>query len=157
MDTQNTGEGMIFPGEWHITYNYSAGPTVSKFFKTLQEEAKIMATKCSNCSLVMLPPRSYCERCFEEANDWIVVGDEGTIHSATIIYYKFEGHPEPPFAIAFVVLDEADTALVNYIEGIEFSDPRKAARSLKLGSRVKVVYKENREGKMSDFYYALIE
>lgn len=148
-------EVLVIPGEWHIRYNYSAGRTASKFLLGLKEEKKVYATRCARCGLVMLPPRAYCERCFVAADDWVEVGQEGTVMAATIVPEKFEGLPDPPYAIAYVKLDGASTAMVNFVEGLDLSDIRVAAERLKPGARAKVVFRDQREGRVTDFYYML--
>jgi len=69
---------------------------------------------------------------------------------------KWPGNPDPPFAVAFVKLDGADTAMLNYVIGVDFSDLEKAADSLKIGTRVRVIFNEEREGKITDFKYTLL-
>jgi len=155
---ESKDDALIIPGKWEIAYNYSAGVTVSKFLKTLSEEARIIATKCSHCGLVMLPPRSYCERCFEPAEEWVEVGCEGTIEAATIVYTLFEGLPKPPYVIAFVMLDGADTAMVNFVDGVDLTMPSEdAARQVQIGTRVKVSFKGQREGRITDFRYHVLD
>ncbi|MHA1835171.1 MAG: Zn-ribbon domain-containing OB-fold protein [Candidatus Baldrarchaeia archaeon] len=148
-------EIVTIPGGWSITYHYSAGKVVSRFFKEIKEHGRIMATKCPSCGLVMLPPRAYCERCFKPVSDWVEVGKEGTIESFTVVYEKFEGQPDPPYAIAYVRLDGADTAMVNFVRGIDLTDLKTVTSKLRVGAKVKVVMKppHEREGRITDFWY----
>lgn len=147
---------MVFPGEWHVRYNYAAGKTATKFFKHLRDDAKIMATKCPKCQLVILPPRGYCERCFVPAEEWVEIGGQGTIEACTIVGEEFEGLPKPPYAIAYVLLDGARTAMINYVKGVDLSNIREAAKNLSVGKKVKVVFHKKREGRVTDFHYELV-
>ena len=104
----------------------------------------------------MMPPRGFCERCFVEADEWVEVGPEGTIEAFTITMEKWGGNPDPPFAVAYVKLDGADTAILNYVSGLEFSDLEETAERLKIGSRVALIFKEQREGRVTDFEYKLL-
>jgi len=70
-------EMMTLKGGWNVKYNYAVGPTGTRFFKALKGEAKIIAPKCPKCGLVMLPPRSFCERCFVPIDEWVEVGSGG--------------------------------------------------------------------------------
>ncbi|HEX76818.1 MAG TPA: Zn-ribbon domain-containing OB-fold protein [Dehalococcoidia bacterium] len=150
-------EELVFiPGRWDITYNYAAGKVSSKFFAELRDNKRLMGIKCSRCGRVMMPPRGFCERCFAPAGEWVEVGPEGTIQAFTITVEKFEGNPDPPFAVAYVQLDGADTAMLNYVRGLDFSDLNRAAESLRVGTRVRVVYKEQRAGEVTDFEYELV-
>jgi hypothetical protein len=148
-------EGLILNGGWSVEYQYAAGQTGTKFLNTLKD-AKIIAPKCPKCGLVMLPPRSFCERCFVPADEWVEVGKEGSIMAFTIVPVKFESLPDPPYAIAFVLLDGASTAMVNFVKNVDLSDLKKASKQLAIGNRVKVVFEKKRTGTINDFYYELI-
>jgi hypothetical protein len=149
-------EGMTLNGGWSVEYKYAVGPTGAKFFNALKNEKKIIAPKCPKCGLVMLPPRSFCERCFVPADEWVEAGNEGTIQAFTIVPYFFESLPDPPYAIAYVMLDGTNTAMVNFVRNIDLSDLRKAAEKLAIGNRVKVVFEKERKGTINDFHYELI-
>jgi uncharacterized OB-fold protein len=107
------------------------------------------------CRRVLLPPRGFCEQCFVETTDWVQAQPHGKIDSFTIVYEQFEGLPAPPYAIAYVRLDNASTALVNYLMGTELKDPAAATQTIRVGAPVRVVFKEKREGKIGDFWYEL--
>jgi uncharacterized OB-fold protein len=150
-------EMIEIPGEWNIHYNYAAGEITSKFLATLRDEGKIMATKCDKCGLVILPPRSYCERCFVRVSNLVEVGNEGTLTCFSVIYEPFPGLPEPPYVIGFVKLDGADTSMVNFVDGVDLKDLSSALIKLRVGVRVKVIYKKERVGRVTDFSYRVIE
>jgi uncharacterized OB-fold protein len=147
---------MTLKGGWNVEYNYAVGPTGRTFFQALKK-GKIIAPKCPACGLIMLPPRAFCERCFVPAEEWVEVGQEGTIQAFTIVPVRFESLPDPPYAIAYVLLDGADTALVNFIENVDLSDLKKAAKKIAIGKRVKVVFKKRRKGMIDDFHYELLD
>lgn len=150
-------EELIFiPGKWELPYHYAAGKVSSHFFVELRDNKKLLGIKCPQCGRVMMPPRGFCERCFVKADEWIEVGPEGAIEAFTITMEKWPGNPDPPFAVAYVKLDGADTAMMNYVMVPDFSDLEETAKKLQIGSRVKAVFKEEREGKVTDFEYVLI-
>ena len=151
----STAEPLIIPAEWHVRYNYPAGETATRFFAGLRER-RILATRCSASGLSYLPPRAYCERAFEPCDGWIEAGREGTIEAATIVSAAFENLPPPPYAIAYVRLDGVDTALLNFVGGLALDDPAAAARRLRPGARVRVVFKDAPEGRITDFHYELL-
>lgn len=148
---------MIIPGEWNIRYEYAAGEVTSNFLRNIKENKVILASKCNNCDSVMLPPRAYCENCFIETEEFVEAGTEGVIEAFTIVTHQFENCPPPPYAIAYVRLDGATTAMVNFVKGVDLSDIEKASEELKIGTRVKVKFKEKREGRITDFYYEKID
>ncbi len=148
-------EILSIPGQWNISYNYAAGETGSEFLRRLRDEERISGVRCSKCERVIVPPRAFCERCFVPASEWVDVGPGGAIESFTVTTEQFQGLPEPPYAIAYVTLDGATTAMVNFVEGVPLTDLDEAAKSLAIGTRVRVEWKSEREGRITDFYYVL--
>jgi len=146
-------ELLEIPGKWEINYLYSAGMTASLFFSALKEGNKFLATKCPKCHLVYLPPRSFCEKCFVKIDEWLPLPLQGTVETFTIVLEKFEGFPSPPYIVAYVKIDGADTAMANFIEGVDLSEPRQALKKLKIGTKVRAKFKDKREGKMTDFVF----
>jgi uncharacterized OB-fold protein len=154
MSTDNANP-VILPAEWHVRYNYPVGETGTRFFAGLREK-KILATRCSTSGISYLPPRAYCERSFEACDGWVEASQEGVIECATIVSAAFENLPAPPYAIAYVRLDGVDTALVNFVRGLDLGDVKKAAKKLDPGARVKVVFDAQPRGSITDFHYELI-
>jgi len=143
------------PGHWDISYNYSAGEVGSEFLRRLRDEQRISGRLCPVCERVLLPPRGFCDRCFVDTTEWVDVGSSGHIEAFTITTAAFLGQPEPPFAIAYVTLDGAGTAMVNFVKGVDLSNIERAAELLAIGNRVHVVWNPLREGRITDFYYEL--
>ncbi|HRH89577.1 MAG TPA: OB-fold domain-containing protein [Rubrivivax sp.] len=150
-----TVEPLVIPAEWHVRYNYPAGETATRFFAGLRDK-RILATRCSASQLSYLPPRAFCERSFKPCDAWIEAGMEGALEAATIVSAAFENLPAPPYAIAYVRLDGVDTALLNFVRGLDLSDLPKAAARLQPGARVRVVFKDAPEGRITDFHYELV-
>lgn len=94
--TEKEIELIYIPGKWDINYRYSAGKTVSYFLTRIRDYRKIMGIKCSKCQRVIVPPRSFCERCFIPISDWVELGNKGSVEAFTFVYETFEGyHPHP--------------------------------------------------------------
>jgi uncharacterized OB-fold protein len=146
----------VIHGEWHVRYNYSVGKVAGHFFDALKQK-KILASLCSVSGIAYLPPRAYCERAFEPCDGWVEAGHQGIIEAATIVTAAFEHLPPPPYAIAYVRLDNVSTALVNFVRGMDLSDVPTAAAKLKPGTKVKVVFKDTPEGRITDFHYELAD
>lgn len=154
MTTDQAFVDQVIPGEWHVRYNYSVGRVAGTFFDALKE-GKILATTCSKSGLAYLPPRAYCERSFAACDGWVEAAHEGEIEAATVVTAAFENLPAPPYAIAYVRLGGVSTAMVNFVRGMDLSDVPAAAAKLKPGTRVRVVFKHEREGRITDFHYEL--
>jgi hypothetical protein len=151
---ESMNDANIITGEWHVRYNYSIGKVAGKFFEGLKRK-KILATHCGKCGLSFLPPRAYCERSFEPCDQWIEAGLEGVIEAATIVSAQFENLPKPPYAIAFVRLDGVSTAIINFVRGMDLSNVEHAAQRLNPGTRVRVEFIDNPQGRITDFHYVL--
>lgn len=149
---QSVSQPMVIPGEWHVTYNYSTGKIAGQFFEALRER-RILASFCSVSGRAYLPPRAYCESSFEPCDGWVEAGHEGVIEAATIVTAKFDNLPEPPYVIAFVRLDGVTTAMVNFVQGEDLSDVPAAIAKLQPGTRVAVRFKDEPEGRITDFHY----
>lgn len=152
--TAPAAEPLVIPAEWHVRYDYPAGETATRFFAGLRDK-RILATRCSASGLSYLPPRAYCERSFQPCDSWIEAGHEGVVEAATIVSAAFENLPPPPYAIAYVRLDGVDTALLNFVHGLDLSELPAAAARLSPGARVRVVFKDAPEGRITDFHYEL--
>lgn len=139
--------------DWNIPYTHTAGIFATKFFKEMKNNKKLFATKCSKCERVLMPPRPFCERCFTEIKEWVEIKDEGVITAFTINYTKYAGLPEPPYVIAFIKLDGADTNIIYRVGGIDLTNIDMAKEKIKIGTRVKAKWRDKREGKMSDIEY----
>jgi len=149
-------QGRTIRAHWDLTYDHAIGPTASHFFDEVKEHQRILGKRCSDCERVLVPPRSFCDRCYVETKDWVEVGKEGTIEAFTIIYQQFKGLPEPPYALAYVLLQGADTAMAGFVRGIDLSNPKTATSKLSMGARVKVIFTEERRGSILDFWYELM-
>lgn len=139
-----------------LHYDYAVGEVAGHFMRGLLE-GKILATRCTKSGLTYLPPRAYCERTFERCDGWVEAANEGVIEASTIVVRGFEGKRKPPVAIAFVRLDGIDSAIANYVDGLDLSDYEAAMKRLAPGKRVRVVFQENREGRITDFSFVCIE
>ncbi len=139
---------------WDIHYRHPAGETGSEFFRGLREK-RVLGRRCPECRRVLVPPRGFCDRCFAATGEWVPVGPDGVLEAFTIVAQKFTGMPDPPYVVAYARLRDADTALVNYLRGLDLSDIPAAANRLAVGLPVRVAFTERPEGRMTDFWFEL--
>lgn len=142
------------PAKWDFEYRYFVGETASRFFREIRDSGRIFGTKCPSCERVLVPARSFCDACYVETTDWMEVGPKGTLETFTIVGTKFPGLPDPPFVIGYVTLDGADTAIANHVVA-ELTDIDAAARTLMPHPRTEVRFKDEREGRITDFHFVL--
>ena len=123
----------------------TAGKTGSRFLTELRDNKRIMGLKCSKCNKVYVPPKSICT-CCEQLDEWVEVGTEGILTAFTVVNHEYSDFYQPkkvPYGIGIIKLDRADTGLCHFINE---SDPAK----LKIGQRVRAVFKEDREASILD-------
>lgn len=139
-----------------LRYDYSLGMVAGTFMQGLRD-GRILATRCSKSGLTYLPPRAYCERSFEKCDAWVEAGHEGVIETSTIVVRGFHGKRPPPVAVAFVRLDGVDSAIGNYVEGLDLVDLEAAMKRIAPGKRVRVQFSQEREGRITDFAFRCID
>ncbi|MFF0223299.1 Zn-ribbon domain-containing OB-fold protein [Streptomyces sp. NPDC004629] len=144
---------LVLPGNWNFDYQYFAGETASRFFAELRDNKRILGRRCPSCARLLVPARSYCDACYVETGGWEPVGLQGTIEAFAIIQTQFPGLPEPPLAIAFVTLDGADSAVLNFVRGIDLTDTDAAGSFLFKQNRVAVVFDDVPRGRITDFHF----
>ena len=146
----------VLTEEITLRYDYALGEVAGIFMEGLRNR-RIMATRCSTSAMVYLPPRAFCERSFARCDSWVEAGAEGVIEASTVVVRGFEGSRPPPIAVAFVRLDGVDSAIANYVEGLDFSDIDAAKERIRPGTRVKVQFIPEPIGRVTDFYFVAAE
>lgn len=118
-----------------LPYQYFAGRLGSKFLIALRDAKQIKGVRCGKCERTYVPPRKRCERCFSDlTQSWVDLPGTGTVQSFTIIRYAGAHLPrKPPYVLALVKLDGADTPLAHIVAGI-------APEGVESGMRVKAVF-----------------
>lgn len=144
---------LIVEQHWDIRYQHPADDVAARFFETLRDEKRLVGIRCPKCERVLIPPRPFCDRDFVETDGWVDVANEGVIELFTVVYLKTPGLPDPPYAIAYVRPDGADTAIMNLVKGVDLSEPAAAADALAIGGRLRAEFIDERQGRISDFYY----
>jgi uncharacterized OB-fold protein len=153
--TQSSGDVALLrvAATWNFDYTYFAGETASRFFAEIKDSARIMGRRCPGCDRVLVPARSFCDVCYEPTTTWEANGETGTLDAYTILEAEFPGLPDPPLVIAFVTLDGADTAILNFVQGLDLSDIDAAAEYLFEYDRVRVRFADERSGRITDFHF----
>ncbi|MDR7521146.1 MAG: Zn-ribbon domain-containing OB-fold protein [Armatimonadota bacterium] len=122
-------------GTLPVASRYTYGPAGERFFRALKDEARLLATRCGRCGITYVPGRLFCERCFDELNEWIEVGPAGTVEAVTTVHWGPDGSRlERPVLLALVRPDGADTVLVHYLGNVSPADVR-------IGLRVRPAFK----------------
>ena len=124
----------------------------STFFLALRDDKKIFGCKCAKCGLVRCPPfLTHCPDCDFATTKLVEVGQVGTMlctppitYFANSLFLKMA-----PYGRGRVVLQGADTALaVNVYTTTGILAPG----IIKKGTEVKVVFRDDRNGEISDIF-----
>jgi uncharacterized protein len=143
-------------GHWDFDYTYYAGAAASRFFAELRN-GRIVGSLCPECNRILVPARKFCDACFVDTTEWREVGLEGVLETFTILTSSIPGSPEPPFVVGYVTLDGASTALLNFVEGVNLDDLDAAGASLLHKPRVRVVFDDEPQGRITDFRFVFGE
>jgi len=123
-------------------FNWSYGK-ISRFFRELIDNKRIMGTKCPECGTVFCPPTSDCPKCWVPA-EWVEVGPQGTVLHFSIIHLpNLWMKRKVPYTIGLIKLDGADTGLMHFVDETDIE-------KLKTRPRVEAVFADNRKGYITD-------
>ena len=123
-------------------FNWSYGK-ISRFFRELIDNKRIMGTKCPECGTVFCPPTSDCPKCWVPA-EWVEVGPQGTVLHFSIIHLpNLWMKRKVPYTIGLIKLDGADTGLMHFVDETDIE-------KLKPRPRVEAVFADNRKGYITD-------
>jgi len=135
--------GVTIDGKVEVAYRWSAGIAGSRFFQELKDNARIMGTRCPECSRVLVPPRIFCEECFVDAHEWVEVGTQGEVLTFAESYFGLQGQRlEEPWYVGIVRLDNSDGGLFHRL----LPD----VRPIEIGARVEAVFEDERSGHILD-------
>ena len=101
------------------------------------------------------PPRPICDRDFCETGGWVELGLTGTLELFTIMYLAIDGLPDPPYVLAYVTPEGADTAIGGFLEGVDLSSTEAALTGLEIGAPVTIELRDERHGRITDLYFRL--
>ncbi len=119
MSSQESFAG-IRKGSLALPYKYFAGKKGSRFLHALERRNVILGLRCSSCGAVHVPPEATCFRCFARLREeFIELPSRGRVEGFTVVRYPSRHLPlEPPFILARIRVDGADTQICHIVSGI---------------------------------------
>ena len=104
-------------GNIPIHHRYSVGIAGERFFRALRDEHRILASRCPSCRNAYLPPKIYCEECFEGTTDWVEVEGLGYVETFTLVHTSLDGRRlNPPEAVGFITWKGISGGLIHRIK-----------------------------------------
>jgi acetyl-CoA C-acetyltransferase len=136
-----------------LRYAWDNGNALTTYLDGFQK-GKIRASKCPKCHRMMIPARTFCERCnLQEVTDYYDLPDSGTVETFTLSHVDWDSSMLPDGQIrifAVVAIDGAfeHMGLVHFLSEVKPED-------VKVGLRVKAVWKpaDERKGDVTDLLY----
>ncbi|HWJ02622.1 MAG TPA: hypothetical protein VNU93_03010 [Verrucomicrobiae bacterium] len=152
-DTVNLdGKDYMIVNDAMFTFYKRSMGELSPFFYALRDEKKILGTKCPKCGLVRVPVfMTRCPDCNFVEMETVEVSQVGEMLSTPPITYFANAlfTQQVPFGRGRLVLDGTDTAMsVNFYTTKGILVPG----IVKKGTKMKVVFRDNREGAISDIF-----
>jgi uncharacterized protein len=133
-----------------LPYKFAVGTVFHRFYEGLKERT-ILGNRCPSCNWTLVPPRSFCPRCYVDMDEWVDVSQEGEIVTWTWAGRPFWGMPvDPPLVAALIRLDGTDCNLLHLVGGFDLGSPEEVRARIRTGSRVSAVWETNRTGRMLD-------
>jgi uncharacterized OB-fold protein len=149
-EEMKAGKFLIEKYETSIGYAWSSGVAIGRYLEGLKAGI-IWGRKCHGCARTLVPPRMYCEQCFRPTDEWVRLGETGTVITYSISYVNFDAsRREEPIVVAVIEVDGA-SPLMGILHLLGEVEPNEVT----VGMRVKAVWreKEDRLGAITDIRY----
>ncbi|MEW5759337.1 MAG: Zn-ribbon domain-containing OB-fold protein [Candidatus Thermoplasmatota archaeon] len=129
-------------------YRWATGIAIGRYLSELKN-CKIIGRKCRKCNRILVPPRIFCELCYRNTDEWVYVKDTGKVNTFAICYIDTDAsRMKEPKIPAVIELDGASEGI-----GILHLLGEVKKEDIKIGMKVKAVWNEFREGKITDIKY----
>ncbi len=118
-----------------MAHTYAAPVTSaeSQPFWDAAKEGRFVIKHCDGCGRNHWYPRALCPHCWSDQTRWLEAKGEGEIYSFTVMR-----RAKPPYALAYVRLDEGPTMMTNVVHD--------DLDRLQIGQRVRVVFGDTQDG-----------
>lgn len=121
---------------WNIAYRHSAGDVNAAFFRSLRDDAALLARRCAVCGRRTVPP---CQCHDDPRSRWEVCDPGGILLAATPMT------AEPDLLLGLIQMEGCDGSLVQRV--------RTGGGSVAANAPVRAVFAEIRHGRMNDFWF----
>jgi len=148
-----------------LEYAWDTGKAIGKFLTELKK-GKIVGTYCAQCKRTLVPPRMFCELCFKDIDKWVPLKDTGVIQTFSVCFITWDmkrvKNPQIPAVITIDTVHPPEAGSLDKTTpggwrggGFMHLVKVKDWKSLKIGDRVKAVWKPKaqRKGAITDIKY----
>ena len=133
---------LVAPLVIEYPFSRTTGPVVGAFLTGLREQV-LVGIKGAD-GRVLVPPTEYDPETGEDLHEMVEVGPAGTVTTWAWVRSPMPKHPlDRPFAWALIRPDGADTPMLGAVDA-------GSADAIATGTRVEPVWREEREGSITD-------
>jgi hypothetical protein len=116
-------------------------------FNTFLNENKLMASRCTKCNAVYLPPRHLCISCYAADMEWVELKGRGRLTAYTVIavgptFMVEEGYDREHHYCSGIVRMEEGPSISARILDVDVKHPD----AIKIGTPLKVCFLSRGEG-----------
>jgi len=135
-------------GDIPVWWVYTPGIGGDIFYKGLKQ-GKIKGAYCECCDSIILPPRMYCEDCFEKIDRFVDVKGPFVVLAITDVYLDLDGNRlKEPQRVALIGTPDSKGGIIHFL------DPD---YNIDVGDIVKPVFNKKRAGSLKDIKYFTLE
>lgn len=139
---QETTQVGFWTGEIPLEYIYTYGRAGEAYYRSIQNKGMFLGARCDRCGITYVPPRIYCEKCFDRLESkYVPVSTTGTVVTYTVLYKNLDGtRKKDPTIMAMINLDGAYGGVVYQLGEVR-------PEEVTIGMKVQAVFKTKRERK----------
>lgn len=152
MSDQSTESDNERAFRWELDFRLNVGETDQRFGEGLKNK-RILGNQCPDCGNVFVPPQTYCDECLVEPDEWTEQGPEAVLESWTVTFREFRNLPEPPYMNGVIRVGESETCFLHFLGGVDYDEPEDLLDAVESGTRVRPVWRDEREGDIQDIEY----
>ena len=142
-------DAKVWYGDMPIESLYTVGIAGEKFLRSVKDRGVILGSACPVCDLTYVPPAMYCERCFAKLEEWVEVGNSGTVYTFTVLARSLDNEPlDEPQILALIKMEGVHGGLIHRLGEVK-------PEEVEIGMSVEAVFKpkKEREGSILDIEY----
>lgn len=131
-------------GSWDVKYKWRFDVAMLERYTQGLGQKKVVGTHCPECGRVYAPPTDLCGKCYRSLDEWVDVKDTAELVMYTVGYTSITGDPyDTPRITAMIRFDGSDSWFLANVIGIK-------PEELKVGMKLKAVWREEPKGQLSD-------
>ena len=137
---------------WHAPYKVTLGEAYARFLEGMKEK-KIVGNICPACNGLYVPPRPFCDKCLEQPTEWIETDGMATLVTFSVAVIQLPGLEEIHPITGMIKVGNSVTNFLHFVGGIEYEQRAELVDKVKIGMKLRPVWKEERVGDILDLDY----